>query len=626
MASLDHRLRLIRGFSPREAAFSLAVALQNAEPLEQVPIALALLSTGDPHDPNAPAAILENLHLLDDLDPAEIRRSGLSFGPAIERAARSDDRQRQINALAILQVRARTDDPRALGALLDSPLEGVADRAAATLLELSIARRGINGRGRPKTREHFPGDLEQLALTALKAPAHRQRETVLIAAALLAVRPGPAMAAILADSDHPSMYSLRAAAGHIEHPLVQRNAINWLRIAPLSSVLTRQLHRLESLEAVSRLLAGGYLLLAPERRRAMRRVDRAARCVPGLDIAIQLAAAEQIQLLRFLRDLPLSHAHRRQRLAQLIALPDPTARLFAVLSLRDTEISASGATDTLGRFALDRDPSVARQAFRGVAAAGVNGNESLWRRLEQGAHQAIVDRATRILAAHSIEAFFQRWLRLDELTRVALAHRLAAQNKRGFAVALERAVTTGRRAEKLAAIRLAARLRIATQLHTALIAQAASSDAHIASATVAVLGASGTAPARDAARVALRHADSRVRANAIEALMRIDECAIDVVAPFARTRENRLRANAIRALVRVRPSQGLQQLQEMLEDVDPLHRVSGVWVARQTCAAGVEDDLRAMADRDDIPEVRARAATTVRWLERHTLAADGACT
>ena len=80
------------------------------------------------------------------------------------------------------------------------------------------------------------------------------------------------------------------------------------------------------------------------------------------------------------------------------------------------------------------------------------------------------------------------------------------------------------------------------------------------------------------------------------------------------SRDNRLRANAVRAVLRRRRSDGSHALRTMLDDADPRHRVSAIWVARQAREVQVSGDLRRIADQDAVAEVRRRAAAAVEWI------------
>ena len=119
----------------------------------------------------------------------------------------------------------------------------------------------------------------------------------------------------------------------------------------------------------------------------------------------------------------------------------------------------------------------------------------------------------------------------------------------------------------------------------------------------------------DALRDGLEHPDARVRANAVEAMMRTAGAeTIDLLTPITASGENRARANAVRAMLSARPGEGLVRLQEMLADANPLHRISGIWVAGRARVTPVAGALHRLAAHDRLRPVRLRAGAPVRLI------------
>jgi HEAT repeat protein len=223
--------------------------------------------------------------------------------------------------------------------------------------------------------------------------------------------------------------------------------------------------------------------------------------------------------------------------------------------------------------------------------------------------------AAASIAAESVEAFFERWLSISPAARAAAGRAHMAERPREFVAALGEVLAGGSRAQKLRGIDLARRLRAVEQVEGPIIRLSAGDDPHVASAAVAAL-ADGRAPRRvTAARAALGHPDSRVRANAVAALGQIDPDAEDRLGRYCDDPDNRARGNAVLALLRRGRGEAEGALRDMLRDGDALHRVSGVWVARRARVAPAAADLRRVARQDDVAEVRARAAAALRWLE-----------
>ena len=70
----------------------------------------------------------------------------------------------------------------------------------------------------------------------------------------------------------------------------------------------------------------------------------------------------------------------------------------------------------------------------------------------------------------------------------------------------------------------------------------------------------------------------------------------------------------MRAVLKQQRGSGLDQLRAMLTDTNPLHRVSGIWVARSARAIPALPALEAVARNDRIAQVRARAEAALRLL------------
>ncbi len=203
---------------------------------------------------------------------------------------------------------------------------------------------------------------------------------------------------------------------------------------------------------------------------------------------------------------------------------------------------------------------------------------------------------------------------LPPAARVVAARTVLAAGPRELRRALQQLAGSGTTPERLAVIAIAQHLGLAVELEEELVAAAADGDARLASAAVAALASCPpSVKGLGTVRRALGHRDPRVRANAVETLMRLDPASCDHLRDLVAGCDNRLRANAVRALLR-RSRRAADVLRAMLRDPDPRHRVSAVWVARRERVADVAADLRRLGARDRLPEVRARAAAALEWV------------
>lgn len=614
MPSLEHRLNLLQREPLPAVASILAASVAHAEPQERQAICAALLATGEP---TALAALIGCLHRLGPQTTRMLRTAPIWLAPAVGLIRSQGRRQGLLNAIDLARQRADVALLGDLAQLLESPLNGVAPAAAGALLAVVVAHAGPDGRqGLDPEKARLIDNAVASAVSSF--PEHRLRN-VLLAAAVLAARPGPKLARILSDPDHPAMFPMRSVVARTDDPLVRTNLLAWLTVDALCGQVGRAINRIRGPQQVAQLLGSGHLLLAPARRRAIRAVVRPERCLPNLTTATSLGAPAQVNLVRLIGSLGVAASMRSRRLADLIALPCPLARQMAVIALLGHD--SADAHRALDQFCFDRAEPVAYLASQSVFARAGGPGEAMLERLERSGHRAIAPRATAALAGRSVEAFLQRWLRLSRNDQLAAALALAETHQRAMVDAFVAVLRRGQREEKLAAIMLSRRLGLVARLEDELIVQAADLDSHVASAAVAALADGGSIRRLDTVRLALRHRYARVRANAVEALIRIEQPATDLIDAMTSCRENRPRANAVWGLLRAQPQAGARKLRAMLTDPDPLHRVSAVWVASRARATPVLNDLRRLAEQDRISEVRTRAAAAARLLAHHAPAA-----
>ncbi|MHC4773661.1 MAG: HEAT repeat domain-containing protein [Planctomycetota bacterium] len=617
MPALADRLKLLRREPRRAAASFLAAVLPHAEPGEREPLLLAALATG------RPAALAAVIGLLHRLGPEAMKHlCGVqgSLEPAVRLIRRRGSPRAVLNAVAVAGRRCDLDLLGHLVPLLSGSPDEVKRRAGEALVAVIVHHAGPDGR---RLLDAVTARAIDETIAGAAVPDRNRRlDEVLLGAAILAGRPGPALGRILADPDHPVLFALRGVVARTGHRLVRSNMLRWLADPVLGGAARRSIHRIEGPQQLADLLGAAHLLLSPRRRRAIRRVDRPGRLPPDPAGAASLPEPAQVGLVRMIRALPLPAAARRDHLADCIALPSPLARLHALEALLGDPSSA--AQDLTERFCFDQARSVAVLAsgrvLRGPGALGPVGLG----RLEQSPHRIVARRAAVIAARSSVRAFFDRWLSLSPGASWAAGLALLRTHREALLSGLANLLAGGGRDERLAAIALARRLGITAALEAELIAQVGSADVRVASASVAALGDGGSSRRSSAVRKALGHGDQRVRANAVEALVRIDRRPGAHLGALAASRENRLRANAVRGLLAGRAPGGVKALRRMLADTDPRHRVSGVWVARRSRARPVIPDLRRLADDDRFTEIRARASAAVRFLDHHVTAAGDA--
>ncbi len=603
---MNDRLGLLRREPPAAVAAIVAAALPDAEPAERE--ALVGLLIERPVDAGLAAVV----SILDSLAPTVSERlcdPRLDLRGTLCHVARSGSTAALLNAIDLARRRQDLGLLKRVAAWVDRPEGDVSAAAARALLDVVLARTGTTCPAHGAEAEL----LDEAIAFAMETPNHRLDE-VFLAAAVLAPRPGPRLAMILADPDHPAQLSIRRAAGRTDLALVRRNLMTWLGVEAIGPQAARHIGRVRDPKGWTELLSGAHLLLTPARRRALARLATPQRSLPEDATAAALPAAHQAWLVRYTLALPLSGRMRRDALARWTGLSSPAARLLALNGLMaDRSPDSERAIDAM---CVDPNGAVAWTASRRTLAAppGAPGAPSL-RRIEESPLPLLRCRAAASIAVESVGAFFERWLSISAAARAAAGRALLSERPREFAAALGEVLAGGSRAQKVRGIDLARRLRVIEQVEGPIIRLSAGEDPHVASCAVAAL-AEARAPRRvTAARAALGHPDSRVRANAVEVLGQIDPDAENRLGRYCDDPDNRARGNAILALLRRGRGVAEGALRDMLRDGDALHRVSGVWVARRGRAAPAAGELRRVARQDEVPEVRARAAAALRWME-----------
>ena len=618
MPSLTRRLDLLKDESPSAVVDVLNATLTSAEPAEQEKICRALINTTRPA---AIEAVVRHLHRLDHSIVPILGSGSNDLRPVMQQLVNQHNRLVTLNALDVIGSLALVGCLDLLVGLIKSSTDDDVRHHAATVI-LTVVKATVGSNGRKQIDPRSVEQLDAPITDALISYREHRFDEVLIAAALLATKPGPKLFAVLTLNDNPILPVLRGIASQIRRPIVRRNLINWLTINALRAQVQRQFHRLNSTAAFDDVLSCGHLLLTNSRRHAMRQLDKPLNCIAPISLAVMLPSQQQIHLVRMIQNLDLRSNARISSLADLIALPSAAARITAVVALLAHESAA--AENSITQFCFDRDKSVAVTAANRVLKKRHQTDETLLRRIERTIHQPLVRQATRMLACQSVTNFFSRWMLLSQNDRIASAHFIAAKNRRSLQEALSNKLMAGTRQERIVAIMLVVRLQMASALHKQLIVQASSSDSHIAAAAIAALGEAPTIATIASVRAALSHRDARVKANAIESSMRMDPGAIGLIAPMVGVRENRPRANAVRALMRTKPSAGLPQLKAMLSDPDPLHRISGVWAAQRSGTLAIMSQLQKLSKRDRFPEIRSRADVAMKFLLRSPRAITGA--
>jgi len=497
------------------------------------------------------------------------------------------------------------------------------------------------------------GDREDVLRAVAEGAAgfadHRRRGVVLAAALLLDGRTGRgrdrggvALRAWLDDGGHPSHDGVRAALRWSKVPLMRLRALEWIGRDGLAGASADRLSKSQGAFEHELVLAASHLGLRPARRGRLARIAIATKRVPGeaggrprtvlvRDAALPpagvlagLSLEARRGLPRFAGMLKPDLGAVRMGLEPLVGDADAITRHAAARAM-----PPGGVAD----FCFDRDARVAGTAallsgLDGVGARTPRGagreaeRERVVRALGRSEHASVrgwADAAAALLPGAATAAG-----RLD-------ARRAMGVDRPGFVAALRGRMTGAAGPGRLATVMLTRAFGLGQELEGELVELLARADAgdedaaRIAATAVAALGDVTTPAASAAVRGSLRHADGRVRANAVEAAARQgrrtgSEAGAIVAMPAAlielkRDAHHRVRANAVRAAlaggIEGRGSdggRGAADLASMLGDARPMHRLAGAWLAGRVMPGSGRERLG-----ERWPELHARVAEAARF-------------
>jgi HEAT repeat protein len=570
-------------------------------------------------DARALAAVIRRLHELESNEADAFAKSRGPFNEAIRCVLTRPIETAVVNAVDVIIFRR---DPALLDhlvALLDDEHPAIVDRAAGALLEVVVGRLGETGRRRVHASAAERID-RAIAGAGHRFRSHR-RDEILIAAAIGAIRPGPALQAILDENDHPLTIALRGVADRFDRPIVQRNLIRWLETPAVRSSVERAFHRLTGRAATVEALRDGHLLRSRSRGPALRRLARPIRCLPDPAAMGGLPIRAQIHLPALIARLDVSAPTRVDRLASLCASPSSIVRLRALETL--LALGDRRARPIIERCCLDDERAIAHLAAQHLEQ-GADRDRSVIERIAESRHPAVALRARASLSRTSAAEFSNRVVHLSRNHRSAASLELSRSDPGGLVDALRCNLRVEDPRRCIAAIMLARRRRLVPEVEGEILALAQRASPHLASAAIAALAEGASSDRLVVLREALDHRDHRVQANAIEALARSAENPDrEAIRRFVRVRRNRPRANAVRATLTDHLPGALGELKEMLTDADPLHRVSAIWAVRAAEAREAAGTLARLAGEDEHPEIRTRARAALRFLSAHAAHAAG---
>jgi len=403
------------------------------------------------------------------------------------------------------------------------------------------------------------------------------------------------MRRLLTERQHPSHSPIRTVLRRTPCPILRERALRWLPIAPISSAALDRLGVAESLDEHEIVLSKSHLGIRPLRAAKLGSVhhgsDRksltlatagtssAQGVLPTRLDALQLSDEARLGLVRMASQIQIDDQAKRDLLEPTLADPNPRIRLNAC---------AMSSMIDLPDFMYDVESSVAQTGalmWSSTGHAPPRPSTPAWKHRMQVAKSNARSPHAWLRRVAGEETDRLSMIRPESPASRAQARRMYKNDPAAFVRMLrDHLADPESRCDALMLIRI---LDIAKRFEFDLISilQSEESDPRARATAVMALGDVETNSANYILSEALRDADHRIRANAIETI----PIPTKQVLELKFDDHHRVRASAIRRVIRESGSSDVTQsrdaghaLLEMLHDTRPMHRLAATWAAQRT--------------------------------------------
>jgi HEAT repeat protein len=454
-------------------------------------------------------------------------------------------------------------------------------------------------------------------------PAHQQTEAMLAWFALLP-RPMPDSLDRLAKPNQPMTRRLATLLRRAEQPAVRRALVLLATVAPLREAAEAGLQASAERGQLGPILAGYHLLSWRPVWRVLRGQSEPPRLWPKHEHRQNLESQELRGLPAWASTLRLNAEQTVNWLAPLASAEDAATRLFHLRRLINLARQGheSIALPAIAGFCHDPEPPLARMALTFILRRDYPHRAKLLGELLNSPHPTVRAMANRQFAPLGFARLWSSWPQLEPARRQAAARALWKIDP-NLLSHIQQKLEKGQHDDRLRALSMIGELNQGEAFETTLTALTRDPDEVIASAAAKALGSAKTEQAAQSLQQVLDHRNSRVRANAVEALNQLNSARhLHELAAMAQNDENRPRANAIQSLLNMQTGEAMTALAQMLGDERADHRRSALWVVETMGVVEVARQISELAASDPDAEVRARAARTARqllaqWDEKH---------
>ncbi len=598
---------------------ALATALPTADGDCVERIAAALLDRGRA---DAAVTLIERFDQL----PRSIREKIIARVPqlygTLRKAANQATGPSCVNTIAII----RTAKEGRLAYLVAEQLRHrpaeVQQQAAEALLDLANHATQVlettNQRGRHRCDPLETHYVRVAVEESVGLYGNHQQPATLLAMFTLVPRPMPQVMNHLANEGHPAIGSLRRLLAKADQRAVRRGLLAMVGVPTLTAYVLEGLTVATRRRQFEDVLAHWHLLLDHRVARPLTQAADATRFWPRDHKTPHGKTTHTRGLALWARCVERAPIERVAKLAELAGLTDPMARLSALRGLMALAASPhpAGANEAIALFCRDPNPGLARIALRHLIRVDWPGLTSLLTQLVHATDPTVRRLAMAQLTSRGFKQMWDQWPRISAANRLAMGRALIKINA-GFTHHLGRKLNALDRASRLRAISIIRTLNQAPFFERALLDAARDRDEVIVSAAIKALGEVRSLAVDEALTKALNHHDSRVRANAIEALYpRLTGDHLRPLSRMAVREENRPQANAIAVLLRRQQEAAWPLLRRMLADRQPGHRLSALWLVGAFGLTEVATRVAEMSINDPHPRVRASAKRVVERLTK----------
>jgi HEAT repeat protein len=616
MAKFNEIFKHLQGIEDTCVDRAMAQALPTADPEALKLMGLMLLQRRQVH---GTIALVEQFHRL----PEPIRQTVLQHAPQLTRALRiAMDNKKSAGPTNAVHIIQRSGLVRQAYLIADQLRQGQDDlkgESAKCLLEMAQRTSSLDPLTQPDGVPIETDFVVSAVQEAIRFYAQHGRQDVLRAMFSL---PLPAVTRLLNSLGAPGatgaavIRQTGVMLTRLDTPAVRQALIQALAVPGLHPFAVDGLRVSIDAGNFGESLGRWHLLLLKRYRNPLKRIKNPENYIPGTAFYKKPDVPHQARgLATWLTELPGDPQKQVRMLVTINKAADPATRLSALRKLLAMAHQAppdAPVHDAIAGYCADPSQHIVRVALAHLIRCHYPQTARILAQLVNSPHVEVQRIAGKRLVPVAFPRLWDSWHRLDHAQRIG-AGRALIKIDPGFHTALQDKLHLPDTQAKLRALSIIGELNQGLLLQDTILRLCRDRDPHVVSAAVKALGTAEPSRAVPVIESALDHEDDRVRANAVEALARLDLTRhIDQIAQMTGEGEpNRARANAIQALMQMRVPDALQALARMLADPRPEHRTSALWLVESMGIAEVAREVAEMSISEPDVEVRQRAERVI---------------